>query len=100
MKFYAFVARNLQQKNVQLLFTSCPLIHGLGIILVLLYFLETTCYFPQKTECRFCFFFREKSIAKELKQSKEDRDEIHHQLKEAIEQKIELSKQLEDWQAS
>ena len=46
------------------------------------------------------FFFREKSIAKELKQSKEDRDEIHHQLKEAIEQKIELSKQLEDWQAS
>lgn len=41
---------------------------------------------------------REKSIAKELKQSKEDRDELDHQLREAIEQKIKLSKQLEDWQ--
>jgi len=46
------------------------------------------------------FVFREETLAKELKQSKEDRDEIDHQLKEAIEQKIKLSKQLEDWQAS
>jgi len=46
------------------------------------------------------FVFREKSVANELKQSKEDRDELDHQLKEAIEQKIKLSKQLEDWQAS
>ncbi|XP_078363042.1 uncharacterized protein LOC144647159 [Oculina patagonica] len=41
---------------------------------------------------------REKNIAKELKQSKEDREELDHQLKEAIQQKIRLSKQLEDWQ--
>lgn len=53
---------------------------------------------PKKTT--FVFVFREKTIAKELKQSKEDRDELDHQLKEAIEQKIKLSKQLEDWQAS
>lgn len=46
------------------------------------------------------FVFREETLTKELKQSKEDRDEIDHQLKEAIEQKIKLSKQLEDWQAS
>lgn len=53
---------------------------------------------PQKTTS--VFVSREKSIAKELKQSKEDRDELDHQLREAIEQKIKLSKQLEDWQAS
>lgn len=32
--------------------------------------------------------------------SKEDREELDKQLKEAIEQKISLSKQLEEWQAS
>lgn len=32
--------------------------------------------------------------------SKEDREELDQQLKEAIHQKIRLSKQLEDWQAS
>lgn len=53
---------------------------------------------PKKTTS--VFVSREKSIAKELKQSKEDRDELDHQLREAIEQKIKLSKQLEDWQAS
>ena len=31
--------------------------------------------------------------------SKEDREELDKQLKEAIEQKISLSKQLEEWQA-
>lgn len=41
---------------------------------------------------------REKRIATELMRSKEDREELDKQLKEAIEQKISLSKQLEDWQ--
>lgn len=48
-----------------------------------------------------CFnFFREKKIAKELVKTKEDREELDHQLKEAIQQKLLLSKQLEDWQVS
>lgn len=41
---------------------------------------------------------REKRIAKELVRTKEDREELDHQLKEAIHQKLLLSEQLEDWQ--
>lgn len=44
--------------------------------------------------------FREEKIAKELVRTKEDREELDHQLKEAIQQKLLLSKQLEDWQVS
>jgi len=42
--------------------------------------------------------FREKKISMELQRTKEDREELDQQLKEAIHQKLLLSEQLEDWQ--
>lgn len=41
---------------------------------------------------------REKKISVELQRTKEDREELDQQLKEAIHQKLLLSEQLEDWQ--
>lgn len=41
---------------------------------------------------------REKKIEKELLKTKEDREELEQQLKEAIHQKLLLSEQLDDWQ--
>lgn len=41
---------------------------------------------------------REKRTAKELMKTKEDTEELEHQLKEAIHQKLLLSEQLDDWQ--
>ena len=53
--------------------------------------------FNSKTNVRFCDF-REKKISVELQRTKEDREELDQQLKEAIHQKLLLSEQLEDWQ--
>ena len=44
------------------------------------------------------WFTREKKIEKELLKTKEDREELEQQLKEAIHQKLLLSEQLDDWQ--
>ena len=49
------------------------------------------------TNVPFCDF-REKKISMELQRTKEDREELDQQLKEAIHQKLLLSEQLEDWQ--
>ena len=53
--------------------------------------------FNSTTNVRFCDF-REKKISVELQRTKEDREELDQQLKEAIHQKLLLSEQLEDWQ--